>query len=81
MNRIPEKMRGVYLNGHGDFDKLEIREDIPTQIPEPTEFLIKVGAAGVNNTDINTRLAWDSKSGKDSNDAVWSDNVIEFPRI
>ncbi|BDD12621.1 alcohol dehydrogenase (plasmid) [Fulvitalea axinellae] len=81
MSIIPEKMRGVYLNGHGSFDVLEIREDIPVPSPGPTEVLIKVGAAAINNTDINTRLAWYSKSGNDSEDATWSGNAIEFPRI
>lgn len=81
MDKIPKKMRGVYLKGYGDFSKLEIREDIPVPIPGPTEVIIKVGAAAVNNTDINTRLAWYSKSGKDSDDASWSDEAIKFPRI
>lgn len=74
-------MCGVYLTGHGHFDKLEIREDIPVPTPEPTEVLIKVGAAGVNNTDINTRIGWYSKSGEDSDDASWSGDAIEFPII
>ena len=54
-------MKGVCLNGHGGFNNLEYRTDIP--IPEifEDEVLIKVYAAGVNNTDINTRIAWYSK--------------------
>jgi NADPH:quinone reductase-like Zn-dependent oxidoreductase len=40
-----------------------------------------VGAAGVNNTDLNTRLGWYSKSYGDSSDASWSGNAIQFPRI
>lgn len=81
MNEIPKKMRGVYLNGHGEFDKLEVRDDIPVPTPGPYEVLIQVGAAAVNNTDINTRLAWYSKSNGDSSDASWSGNPIHFPRI
>ena len=54
-------MAAVLLTGHGDFDKLEYREDVPTPIPDENEVLIKVAAAGVNNTDINTRIAWYSK--------------------
>lgn len=32
------------------------------------DVLIKVGSAGVNNTDLNTRLGWYSKSSSDSDD-------------
>ena len=92
---IPEKMTAVYLNGHGGFDMLEYREDVP--VPELTadEVLIRVGAAGINNTDINTRIAWYSKSvttdtnaggsdGFDSaknEDGSWSGEPLAFPRI
>lgn len=81
MNDLPEFMKGVQLTGHGGFDKLVLRDDIPTPQPGPFDVLIKVGAAGVNNTDLNTRLAWYSKSEGDSNDASWSGNPIQFPRI
>lgn len=63
--------------------------------PGPCEVLIKVRAAGVNNTDINTRIGWYSKSvGQDTAaggasgfesvngaDASWSGSALEFPRI
>ncbi|MGB3209451.1 MAG: alcohol dehydrogenase family protein [Desulforhopalus sp.] len=81
MNKIPEFMKGVHLTGHGDFDKLVLRDDIPVPNPGSYDVLIKVGAAGVNNTDLNTRLAWYSKSDGDSNDASWSGNPLQFPRI
>jgi len=84
MNEIPEFMKGVQLTGHGGFDKLMLRDDIPVPKPGPCDVLIKVGAAGVNNTDLNTRRAWYSKSSKsegDSNDASWSGNPIQFPII
>ncbi|MRT93642.1 alcohol dehydrogenase family protein [Ancylomarina sp. 16SWW S1-10-2] len=81
MNKIPKIMRGVYLKGHGDFDMLELRNDIPVPKPGPNEVLIKVGAAAVNNTDINTRKAWYSKGNGDSDDASWSGNPMKFPRI
>ena len=89
-------MRGVYLNGHGGFDKLEYREDIPVPELENNEVLVKIHAAGVNNTDINTRIAWYSKSNQkgnseelgskgiessNSSDGSWGGNVIRFPRI
>ncbi|RLA43346.1 MAG: alcohol dehydrogenase [Gammaproteobacteria bacterium] len=81
MNELPKTMRGVFLTGHGDLDKLEIRDDIPVPKPGPHDVLIRVGAAAVNNTDINTRTAWYSKNDGVSSDASWSGNAIHFPRI
>lgn len=81
MAEIPKQMRGVYLTGHGGFDKLEYRQDIPVPRPGGEEVLIQVGAAAVNNTDLNTRLAWYSKSEGDSTDASWSGSSLHFPRI
>lgn len=74
-------MKGVYLTGHGGQDKLDLRNDIPVPHPGPDDVLIKVGAAAVNNTDINTRTAWYSKSDSGSGDASWSGNPVNFPRI
>lgn len=74
-------MRGVQLTGHGGIDKLVFRDDIPVSTPGPREVLIKVSAAGVNNTDLNTRIGWYSKSNGEGSDASWSGNAIQFPRI
>lgn len=81
MNDIPEAMKGMQLTGHGGMENLVYRDDIPVPVPGPCDVLIKVGAAGVNNTDLNTRLGWYSKSNQDSSDASWSGNAIQFPRI
>lgn len=81
MNELPKKMRGVFLTGHGDLDKLEIRDDIPVPEPGVHDVIIRVGAAAVNNTDINTRTAWYSKGDGASSDASWSGSAIHFPRI
>ncbi|WP_074787326.1 alcohol dehydrogenase catalytic domain-containing protein [Roseovarius tolerans] len=51
-------MSGVYLTRHGGPEALECREDIPVPRPGAGEVLVKVRAAGVNNTDINTREGW-----------------------
>ena len=51
-------MTAVLLNGHGGVEQLEFRNDVPVPTPGAGEVLIRVGAAGVNNTDINTRTAW-----------------------
>lgn len=81
MIEVPKTMRGVFLTGHGGLEKLEIRNDIPVPKPGPYEVLIRVGAAAINNTDINTRKAWYSKGDGESNDASWSGSAIHFPRI
>jgi NADPH:quinone reductase-like Zn-dependent oxidoreductase len=60
---------------------LEMRTDIPVPRPSPRDVLIRVAAAGVNNTDINTRTAWYSKQDGASDDASWSGAPLHFPRI
>ncbi len=55
---LPETMKGVQLIGHGGPEKLVWNDAIPTPRPGPGEALVKVLAAGVNNTDINTRIGW-----------------------
>lgn len=55
-------MRGVVLTGYGGLDKLAYHDDLPTPHPDSDEVVIQVGACGMNNTDINTRTGWYSKS-------------------
>lgn len=89
---IPVTMTGVYLTGYGDVDKLEYRSDIPVPTPGPEEVLIRVAAAGINNTDINTRTGWYARSVRDATDCAvlgaddgehssWSGAALTFPRI
>lgn len=78
---LPQHMNGVVLTGHGGPDKLEFRTDLVVPSPSPNDVIIRVGAAGVNNTDINTRTAWYSKGDADGEDATWSGKPLEFPRI
>ncbi len=66
-------MRAVLLTGHGGLDKLEYREDVPVPQPGPGEVLIRVGACGMNNTDVNTRVGWYAGGS-------WGGG-LEFPRI
>ena len=92
---IPTTMHAVRLTGYGGFDKLEYREDVPVPAPGHDEVLIRVGGAGINNTDINTRIGWYSKGvtsdtsqgsakgfdGIDPADASWQGAALSFPRI
>jgi NADPH:quinone reductase-like Zn-dependent oxidoreductase len=88
-------MTAVVLTGHGSLDKLDLRHDVQVPTPDAGQVLIRVMAAGVNNTDINTRIGWYSKSvtadtnaggaggfGSDANaDGAWSGEPLTFPRI
>lgn len=91
----PSTMAGVQLTSHGGLDKLVYREDLPVPAPGSGDVLIKCHAAGINNTDINTRIGWYSKrvtrdtgaggaaglEETDASDASWSGKALEFPRI
>ncbi len=83
-------MRAVRLTGLGSFDKLEMRTDVPVPKLGVGDVLVKIAAAGVNNTDINTRIGWYSKAvaqatGGDgiagAGDDGWSGAAFRFPRI
>jgi NADPH:quinone reductase-like Zn-dependent oxidoreductase len=54
-------MKAVVTTGNGGYDKLDYR-DVPVPEPGPGEVLLQVLAAGVNNTEINTRLGWYSST-------------------
>jgi NADPH:quinone reductase-like Zn-dependent oxidoreductase len=86
-------MRAVLLTGHGGFEKLVVREDVALPVVGSGDVLIRVAAAGVNNTDINTRLGWYSKAVRtgtgeagrsaaaSADDGGWSGLPLGFPRI
>ena len=80
------------LTGHGGLEALEYHEDWPTPVPAEHEVLIKVGACGLNNTDVNTRTGWYSKTVSEAttggaydkvgeDDPTWGGAPITFPRI
>jgi NADPH:quinone reductase-like Zn-dependent oxidoreductase len=58
----PGTMCAMVLTGHGGLDKLEYHRHWPTPAPAAGEVLVKLGACGLNNTDINTRTAWYSRA-------------------
>jgi NADPH:quinone reductase-like Zn-dependent oxidoreductase len=92
---LPETMTAAVLTGHGGLDKIVVRDDMLLPQPKANEVLIEVGACGINNTDINTRIGWYSKSvssgttstgGSEgleqisATDATWG-GAAAFPRI
>jgi len=73
--------------GHGGPEKLCWSDDIAVPRPGPGEVLVKVLAAGVNNTDINTRLGWyapevtaATAEGIVAEAGGWN-GALQFPRI
>ena len=64
-----QTMKAVVTTGNGGYDKLEYR-DVPMPVIGPGEALLQVLAAGVNNTEINTRLGWYSSSVTDSTETT-----------
>lgn len=91
---VPLTMRAVVLTGHGGLDRLVTRVDMATPSPRADEVLVRVGACGLNNTEINTRTGWYDRvvessvsedlgrhGRDDSAGANWNTNAVVFPRI
>lgn len=85
-------MHAVHLIGHGGYEKLHYVKDAKVPVPASGEVLIHVLAAGVNNTDINTRLGWYSSDVTAATDQTnttndvpavgdWSGAGLDFPLI
>lgn len=72
---LPATMAAVVLTRHGGPEALDWRA-VPVPEPGPGEALVQVLAAGVNATDINTRVGWYGAGEA----AGWS-GAVRFPRI
>ncbi len=93
MSEVPETMHAVHLDGHGGPEMLSYKMNVPVPTPNAQQVLLEVGAAGVNNTDINTRIGWyakevttatgsgESESFDDLADGGGWSGAIDFPRI
>ncbi|MEO0546864.1 MAG: alcohol dehydrogenase family protein [Pseudomonadota bacterium] len=91
---LQQTMQAVVLTGHGGPERLSVEPAWPVPTPTADQVLIRVGACGVNNTDINTRIGWYSKAVTsdtnagtdgftdfDAENASWDGNALKFPRI
>ena len=89
---LPKTMKAMVTMGHGDLDQMVFHTDWPRPEPDAGEVLIRVGACGLNNTDVNTRTGWYSKAVTDAttggtyaqvdeSDPTWGGAPITFPRI
>lgn len=76
----PSLMQAVQLRDHGGTEQLAVRDDVPIPQVQPGDVLIRVGASSVNNTDINTRTGWYTRT-EDGDRTSWSGAGIAFPRI
>lgn len=91
MNDIPKTMAAMVLQGLGGLDMYEYRTDWPVPEVGVDDVLIRVAACGLNNTDVNTRSGWYSKSVSDAttggayetadDDGTWGGGGLSFPRI
>jgi NADPH:quinone reductase-like Zn-dependent oxidoreductase len=70
-------MTAVVLPRHGGPEVLEVRRDWPRPEPGPGQVLVRVAAAGVNNTDLWTR---EGAYGLPGPPAGWR-GPIDFPRV
>lgn len=75
---LREMMTAVVTSGHGGYERLELRANVPVALPGPGEVVIAIAAAAVNATDINTRIGWYSQSDTDTG---WTGEQLSFPRI
>ncbi len=76
-------MTAVVTVGTGGFEMLELQQ-VPIPVPGTGEVRVRVLAAGVNNTEINTRLGWYSASVTNStsdtaSDAARADAAVHRP--
>jgi NADPH:quinone reductase-like Zn-dependent oxidoreductase len=68
-------MKAVVTMGNGGYEQL-VYCDVLRPAPGPADVLVQVRAAGMNNTEINTRLGWYSSSvRKSTEDAAQAEQV------
>lgn len=70
-------MQAVHLTGYGGLDRLRVVNDAPVPVPAAGEVLIRVGACGINNTDLWTREG----AYGEGEQAAWTGQAFSFPRI
>lgn len=78
--QIPRTMRAAVLTRHGGPEAVELRE-VRTPEPGAGEVLVRVGAAGLNNTDLWTREGAYGSSAEDPGARSGWRGPIDFPRI
>jgi len=72
-------MRAAVITRHGGLDAIELR-DVPVPRPGADEVLVRVNAAGCNNTDLWTREGAYGSADDPAAKAGWR-GQLDFPRI
>jgi alcohol dehydrogenase len=70
-------MSGVWLTGHGGPEALKWSDEIPVPKLGAGQVLVRVLAAAINNTDINTRIGWYSSDVTSATEDVCEDAEVE----
>ena len=78
---MPETMRAMLLTGHGGPDKLVLDGHWPVPVVVPGDVLIKVGACGINNTDLWVREGAYGSSDDPDEVVSFGDSPLQFPLI
>jgi NADPH:quinone reductase-like Zn-dependent oxidoreductase len=89
---LPNTMNAFVLHRHGGMDAMDFHDDWAMPQVGPDDVLIKVGACGLNNTDVNTRSGWysstvteattgDAYDDVSEEDPSWGGAPIQMPRI
>ena len=76
---VPTSMRAAVITRHGGPEVIDVR-DVPIPVPGPREVLVRVAAAGCNNTDVWTREGSYGLSGDSGEPGGWL-GPLNFPRI
>ena len=74
---LPTRMKAMVTIGQGGYEQLVYR-DVPMPLLQAGEVLLQVLAAGINNTDINTRLGWYGASAKQQVETVGLAQVVKL---
>jgi len=78
---FPKTMKAMLLTGHGGPEKLVFENNWPTPDIDADEVLVRVGACGINNTDIWVREGAYGVSDDPDAVASFGDSPLAFPII
>jgi NADPH:quinone reductase-like Zn-dependent oxidoreductase len=78
---VPSIMRAILLTGHGGPEKLQLDGGWPVPDIAPDEVLVKVGACGINNTDIWVREGAYGSADDPDEVASFGDSPLRFPLV
>jgi len=78
---VSKTMSAMLLTGHGGPEKLVYDDNFPIPEVAADEVLVKVGACGINNTDIWVREGAYGSSDDPDEVASFGDSPLQFPLI